>query len=66
MAAEYPALRASVLRLWAEALLSLAGPNVEDMVRFNEAIDQALAESIAFFDAKLTDNRNLLLGMLGS
>lgn len=64
MTAEYRALRASVLRLWAKACKS-SGPNVKDMVRFNEAIDQALAESIAFFNAELTDNRNLLLGMLG-
>ena len=35
------------------------------MVRFNEAIDQAVAESVAFFGRKLADERNLLLGMLG-
>lgn len=35
------------------------------MVRFNEAIDQALAESVAFFNTKLTEERNLLLGMMG-
>ncbi|KFN48727.1 sensor histidine kinase [Arenimonas composti] len=64
LASEYRALRASVLRLWAdhgggEAL------HVEDMVRFNEAVDQALAESIQFFDAQVERSRNLLLGMLG-
>jgi signal transduction histidine kinase len=35
------------------------------MVRFNEAIDQALAESLVFFNAKLTEERNLFLGMMG-
>ena len=35
------------------------------MVRFNEAIDQALAESIAFFSAQVDQARNLLLGMMG-
>jgi signal transduction histidine kinase len=64
MAAEYRALRASVLRLWAEAC-SPGITDTSDMIRFNEAIDQAVAESVAFFGAKLTDERNLLLGMMG-
>jgi signal transduction histidine kinase len=64
MAAEYRALRASVLRLWAKELGS-ATTDLQDTIRFNEAIDQALAESIAFFSAELERSRNLLLGMLG-
>jgi signal transduction histidine kinase len=64
MAAEYRALRASVLRLWAETG-DPRGTDYQDMVRFNEAIDQALAESVGFFNAKLTEERNLLLGMMG-
>ena len=64
MAAEYRALRASVLQLWAEACNPEA-TDTEDMLRFNEAIDQSVAESVAFFGAKLTEERNLLLGMLG-
>jgi signal transduction histidine kinase len=64
MAAEYRALRASVLHLWAEHG-DPRDTDYRDMVRFNEAIDQALAESVAFFNAKLTEERNLLLGMMG-
>jgi signal transduction histidine kinase len=64
MAAEYRALRASVLRLWAKDPGS-ATTDLQDTIRFNEAIDQALAESIAFFSAELERSRNLLLGMLG-
>jgi signal transduction histidine kinase len=64
MAAEYRALRASVLHLWAE-VGGPTGADYGDMVRFNEAIDQALAESVAFFSAKVTEERNLLLGMMG-
>jgi hypothetical protein len=51
LAAEYRALRASVLRLWAHAFpLSQSGwdESIEDMTRFNEAIDQALLESVDF------------------
>jgi signal transduction histidine kinase len=63
LASEYRALRASVLSLWTEA----CPPDertMDDVIRFNEAIDQALAESIGFFNAHVTRSRNLLLGML--
>lgn len=64
LAAEYRALRASVLRLWLDA--EAPDPSaLGDMVRFNEAIDQALAESIAHFSAQIEQARDLLLGMLG-
>jgi hypothetical protein len=63
LASEYRALRASVLRLWTDAC-SPAEPDIDDMVRFNEAIDQALAESIVFFSAQVEQSRNLFLGML--
>lgn len=64
LTAEYRALRASVLRLWIDACQPDA-PHVDDMIRFNEAIDQALAESVAFFTEQVELARNLLLGMLG-
>jgi signal transduction histidine kinase len=38
---------------------------VEDIIRFNEAIDQAVAESVGHFHAQVEQGRNLLLGMLG-
>jgi signal transduction histidine kinase len=64
LAAEYRALRASVLRLWTNACQPEA-PHLDDMIRFNEAIDQALAESIGFYSTQVDQARNLLLGMLG-
>jgi signal transduction histidine kinase len=64
LAAEYRALRASVLRLWMDVCQSEA-PHPDDIIRFNEAIDQALAESVGFFSAQVDQARNLLLGMLG-
>jgi signal transduction histidine kinase len=57
---EYRALRASVLRLWMSAG-SPVPPHADDVMRFNEAIDQALAESVAFYERA----GNLFLGMLG-
>lgn len=64
LVAEYRALRASVLRLWIDAC-TLDQPGAEDIIRFNEAIDQAIAESVAHFDAHVERARNLMLGMLG-
>ncbi len=64
MTAEYRALRASVLRLWLAASPP-AADDLQDIIRFNEAIDQALTESIRNFTLALESSRNLLLGMLG-
>lgn len=64
LVAEYRALRASVLRLWIEAG-PLGEPEAKDVIRFNEAIDQAVAESVGHFHAQVERARNLLLGMLG-
>ncbi len=47
--AEFRALRASVLQLWGNANLGAASVAAREMIRFNEAIDQALAESIKRF-----------------
>ena len=64
LAAEYRALRASVLRLWIDDCRPDV-PDLNDMVRFNEAIDQAIAESVGFFNDQVEQSRNLFLGMLG-
>ncbi|UDM49104.1 sensor histidine kinase [Cupriavidus sp. MP-37] len=64
MVGEYRALRASVLRLWIDGCHP-EPPDLDDMIRFNEAIDQAVAESVDYFDAQVEQARNLLLGMLG-
>jgi signal transduction histidine kinase len=64
LAAEYRALRASVLRLWMDQCPRDA-LDMDDAIRLNEAIDQALAESLSHFSAQVDQARNLLLGMLG-
>lgn len=64
LVAEYRALRASVLRLWGEAN-PMDEPAVQEVIRFNEAIDQAIAESVGHFHIQTQRARNLLLGMLG-
>ena len=64
MVAEYRALRASVLRLWA-ADAALVSESIDDVVRFNEAIDQAVAESLAEFSREVESWRQIFLGTLG-
>jgi len=66
VAAEYRALRSCVLRLWSEAATSPPGPDsVRDVVRFNEAIDQALAESVRVYTAEVERWRQIFLGVVG-
>ena len=63
--AEYRAVRASVLRLWQRCVKSADEYEVQDMVRFNEAIDQSLTESIARYSSMLRDTQNVFLAILG-
>ena len=65
MVSEYRALRASVIRLWTKAKGSLEGEDVGDLIRFSEAIDQALAESTSRFMKELDRTREIFLGALG-
>ena len=48
---EYRALRASVTRLWEQALRKTAAPSTafDDLIRFNEAIDQSISESVTSY-----------------
>ena len=65
MVAEYRALRASVLRLWTKAAGALAAADVEDLTRFNEAIDQALAESVVRYEHSVEQTKETFLAILG-
>lgn len=66
MFAEYRALRASVLRLWTESWSRrLDEQDVQDLIRFNEAIDQSLAESITKFTTGIERSREMFLAILG-
>lgn len=65
LTAEYRALRASVLRLWLDDIKNISGGEIKDMVRFNEAIDQSLAESVARYSEMHRDSQNLFMAILG-
>ena len=65
LAAEYRALRASVLKLWREHHSMQEDPMLTEITRFNEAVDQALAESIASYSDEVTRSRDTFLAILG-
>ena len=46
MVSEYRALRASVTKQWVAKKRSIAETDINDLTRFNEAIDQAIAELV--------------------
>lgn len=65
LGAEYRALRASVIRLWTQKHPSkMDSAVVEDMIRFNEAVDQAVAESTSRYAAELALSRDTFMAIL--
>ena len=65
LCAEFRALRATVLRLWLPQVQEMTESAAYEMVRFNEAIDQALAESVITYSARADHMRELFLAILG-
>ncbi|VTT99024.1 histidine kinase : ATP-binding region ATPase domain protein OS=Gemmatimonadetes bacterium KBS708 GN=J421_6171 PE=4 SV=1: HisKA: HATPase_c [Gemmataceae bacterium] len=65
MVSEFRALRASVVRLWRAAGAGSRGSDFEDLTRFNEAIDQALAESLTRYARDLDHSKEMFLAILG-
>jgi signal transduction histidine kinase len=58
--AEYRALRASVLRLWQKDVHAYNAQDLDDVTRFNEAIDQSLAKASESHVWYAEQNRKLL------
>lgn len=52
--AEYRALRASVIRLWQKSIRDqpLSDSEMEDSIRFNEAVDQSINESVTSYSSE--------------
>ncbi|MGZ5195421.1 MAG: ATP-binding protein [Ramlibacter sp.] len=65
LSSEFRALRATVLRMWLPQVAQMTPDTVYEMVRFNEAIDQALAESVVTYSARAEHMRELFLAILG-
>ncbi len=62
---EYRALRASVLSLWAAHSKTGLVTDPDDVMRFNEGIDQAIAESVARYSQMISKSQHLFLAILG-
>jgi signal transduction histidine kinase len=62
--AEYRALRASVLRLWRASVPAPDAHDLDDVTRFNEAVDQSLALAVEAFTTRLDAARRMFLAML--
>ena len=65
MVAEFRALRASVTRLWTTQRQHATAADLQDLIRFNEAIDQAIAESIGTYANEVAQSKERFLAILG-
>ena len=65
LVSEYRALRCSVLTLWGQRTSDRADTDWGDVTRFNEAVDQSLAESIARYEQMVKQTQNMFLAILG-
>ena len=64
LVSEYRALRASVTRMWIEAV-PLPDDAVAQIVRFNEALDQIAAEGVATFSERIDHDTDLFSASVG-
>ena len=63
---EFRALRSSVLALWRRSeTRSGKAAAIEEIARFNEAIDQALGESVERYSRDVAASRDMFLAVLG-
>ena len=66
LSSEFRALRASVLRLWEENKKEKKlETDFQEMIRFNEAIDELWMISLKRFDTKVNESKNWFMGILG-
>lgn len=66
--AEYRALRASVTRLWQQSLVNkpLPATAMADLIRFNEAIDQSINESVTSYSFEKEQQTRMFDAILSS
>ncbi|MDB5807846.1 MAG: putative two-component sensor histidine kinase [Betaproteobacteria bacterium] len=65
LTAEFRALRATVLRLWLPHIGTVTDATTYEMIRFNETIDQALAEAVVTYAHQALRARDTFLAVLG-
>lgn len=63
---EFRSMRASVLLLWRRSVETMSGEAaIEEVIRFNEALDKALAESVESYSNRVEASRDMFLAVLG-
>jgi signal transduction histidine kinase len=62
---EFCAFRATVARRWTGEMGEADRDAIDELVRFNEAVDQALIDSLDRFSTRLERARDLFIGALG-
>ncbi len=62
---EYRALRATVIRLWRASRPQLDADDIDDLTRFNESLDQSLAEAVGSYTSRVDQSRRMFLAILG-
>lgn len=65
MVAEFRALRATVVRLWTDTQGQAGRSELDELIRFNEAIDQAIAESLSRYTDSIAQTKERFLAVLG-
>ena len=64
--AEFRALRASVMAFWYRSEAPSAGrASVDEVMRFNEGMDKAMAESVQRYSSDVAASRDMFLAVLG-
>lgn len=64
--AEFRAMRASVMAFWQRSHAAEPGPSsVEEITRFNEGMDKALAQSVQRYSSEVAASRDMFLAVLG-
>lgn len=61
---EYRALRADIIRSWRARIPSGDVDEIEELARFNEAVDESMTTAIGWYHARVEDARELLNGIL--
>jgi signal transduction histidine kinase len=61
---KFHALRATVIRLWMKSSREIDKSAMDELIRFNEGIDQALSESSARFMERIEESRDFAIAVL--
>ncbi|MFZ6647130.1 sensor histidine kinase [Undibacterium sp. TJN25] len=65
LAAEYRSMRSTVVRMWMAQLSDADNWSLDEVLQFNEAVDEAMEQSIIKHSEEVSRSRNTFLAILG-